>query len=124
MTYVLVPRCEGESSESAGLAAAGSEEPFASDVALWDWFFDLVGSQRSERPEVWTLASLAWLAGTWIGNEFSDWGCEPSHGVWKPDMCASGDWIYSAGLVETHVPEPGTSMAAPVVAGRLDLSGI
>ena len=124
MTYVLVPRCEGESSESAGLAAAGPEEPFASDVALWDWFFDLVGTHRSEFPEVWTLASLAQLAGTWIGNEFSDWGREPSHGVWKPDLCARRDWIYGAGLGETHLPEPGTSMAAPVVAGRLDLSGI
>lgn len=54
-------------------------------------------------------------------NDFSDWGHEPSHGVWKPDVCAPGDWICSAGLGGTYVSMQGTSMAAPVVAGAAAL---
>ena len=78
MTYILVPRCEEESSESGGLARG---------------------------------------AGGGIVNDLSDWGYESSHSVWKPHMCAPGDWIYSAGLGGTYISKPRTSMAAPVVAG-------
>lgn len=124
MTYILVPRSDEDSLDSASFAVAEAEEPFASDVSRWERFFDLVGSRRSERPKVWTSAGLARLAGSGIENDLSDWGYEPSHGVWKPDLCARGDCIYSAGFGEAYVSEPGTSMAAPVGAGMPDLSGV
>ena len=66
-------------------------------------------------------AGLARGAGGGIMNNLSDWGYEPSHGVWKPDLCAPGDSIYSAGLGGTYISKPGTSMAAPVVAGAAAL---
>lgn len=123
MTYILVPRSDEDSPDSARFAVAEAEEPFASDVSCWERFFDLVGSRRSERPELWASAGLARRAGSGIVNDLGDWGYEPSHGVWKPDPCAPGDSIYSAGLGGTYVSKRRTSMASPVIAGRLDLSG-
>ena len=69
MTYILMPRREEESSDSAGLAVARAEAPLASDVARWERFFDLVGSRRSERLEVWISAGLARLAGSRLALE-------------------------------------------------------
>lgn len=56
-----------------------------------------------------------------IVNDFSDWGHDPVHLVRKPDLCAPGDGVYSAGLGGHYVTKTGTSMAAAVVAGAAAL---
>ena len=54
---------------------------------------------------------------------FSDWGYEPTHSAYKPDMCAPGEDILSANAQNTSgfVAMSGTSMASPMVSGSAAL---
>lgn len=48
-------------------------------------------------------------------SAFSDWGLSGS--VWKPDLCALGENVWSSWLRGAYMSLTGTSMAAPMVAG-------
>src|ERR1039458_464782 len=53
-------------------------------------------------------------------STFSSWG-PTDDGRIKPDLVAAGVDIYSCGTNNRYLTDSGTSMAAPAVAGSLDL---